>query len=65
MEKTAVIKYKCVYYYTAPMLYNFTHTHICDLWLQVHMEEKLANLSRLIGRPLKMIRLEGAIAARG
>lgn len=29
------------------------------------MEEKLANLSRLIGRPLKMIRLEGAIAARG
>lgn len=62
MEKTAVIKYKCVYYYTGPMLYNFTHAHICDLWLQVHMEEKLANLPKLIGRPLKMIGLEGAVA---
>lgn len=44
------------------MLYNFTHAHICDLRLQVHMEEKLANLPKLIGRPLKMIRLEGAVA---
>jgi hypothetical protein len=26
----------------------------------VHMEEKLANLPRLIGRPLKMLRFEGA-----
>lgn len=44
------------------MLYNFTHAHICDLRLQVHMEEKLANLPKLIGRPLKMIGLEGAVA---
>lgn len=50
MEKTAVIKYKCVYYYTGPVLYNFTHSHICDLWLKVHMEGKLANLSKLTRR---------------
>lgn len=54
VEKTAVIKYKCVYYYTGPMLYNFTHTHICDLQLQLHTEKKLANLPKLIGKPLKI-----------
>lgn len=61
VEKTAVIKYKCVYYYAGPMLYNFTHAHICDLRLLLHMEKKRANLPKLIGRPLKMIKLEGAI----
>lgn len=59
MEKTAVIKYKCVYYYTGPMLYNFTHSHICDLRLQVHMEGRLANLAKLTRRTLKMLRVEG------
>lgn len=59
MEKTAVIKYKCVYYYTEPMLYNFTHSHICDLRLQVHMEGRLANLAKLTRRTLKMLRVEG------
>lgn len=60
----AVIKYKCVYCYTGPMLYNFTHTHICDLWPELHTEEKLANLPKLIGRPLKMIQLEGAVTEK-
>lgn len=64
VEKTAVIKYKCVYDYIGPMLYNFTHTHICDLQPQLHMEEKLANLPKLIGMPLKMIRLVGAVAEK-
>lgn len=47
-----------------PMLYNFTHTHIGDLWLQLCMEEKLANSPKLIGRTLKMIKLEGAVTEK-
>ena len=46
------------------MLYNFTHTHIGDLWLQLCMEEKLANSPKLIGRTLKMIKLEGAVTEK-
>lgn len=46
------------------MLYNFTHTHIGDLWLRLRTEEKLANLSKLIGRLLKMIKLEGAVTEK-
>ena len=46
------------------MLYNFIHTHIGDLWLWLHTEEKLANLSKLIGRLLKMIKLEGAVTEK-
>jgi hypothetical protein len=64
VEKTAVIKYKCVYYYTGPMLYNFTHSHICDLRLQVHMEGRLANLAKLTRRALKTLRVEGGDGAR-
>ena len=45
------------------MLYNFTHTHIGDLWLQLCME-KLANSPKLIGRTLKMIKLEGAVTEK-
>lgn len=64
MEQTAVIKYKCVYYYTGPMLYNFTHTRICDLRLLLGTEETLANLPRLTRRPLKMSSLEEAVTER-
>lgn len=46
------------------MLYNFTHTHISDLWLQLCMEAKLANSPKLIGRTLKMIKLEGAVTEK-
>lgn len=55
VEKTTVVKYKCVYYYTGPMLYNFTRTRICDLRL-LHTEEKPANVPKLIRGPLKMVR---------
>lgn len=46
------------------MLYNFTHTHIRDLRLRLHTEERLVNLLKLIGRPLKMIKLKGAITEK-
>lgn len=47
------------------MLYNFTHAHIRDLRPQLPTEEKRANLPKLIGRPLKMIRIEGAVTEGG
>lgn len=47
------------------MLYNFTHAHIRDLRPQLPTEEKRANLPKLIGRPLKMIRFEAAVTEGG
>lgn len=42
--------------------YIILHTLIFVIYSKVHVEEQLANLSALIERPVKMVRLEDTVS---